>query len=429
MNIRRTLFLAGAALVALPTAGHACSFSGQNSALIGPLLGDASATGGPVAVGQLADAFLSKPVIRSAFERSGCTAAEVKAKIVALNGGNPAEMLARSGAVVYPTPDLTATAKPAPAAAPAAPAPVATAAAPQTQFESKPMIQSIPAATAPVAAPAPKPTSVVAAPLPVRPLPEQFDASDIWNAVRALQSADTEIRSELSQVPPAELTSEQLTLVSNLGEVPDLIQKLKDLPASGVVQTASLTPEELAAVKQLLGAQTLAEEYVSRDFIDFSALLGGFGFILLSLLGGFAFWKRNKNIAAAAQAAVATELAEVRLDDTFKTTVLADIAGLKSDVTGLKSRFKHDVKKATDTLEPAEMKALADGTEFEYHLLVDGLPVTFDAKVVQHTPSGDALIKVDELPNPVTAKNLRGELADYFEKGGALPALKLVNTP
>jgi hypothetical protein len=195
------------------------------------------------------------------------------------------------------------------------------------------------------------------------------------------------------------------------------------LPQTGLVP-AVLTAEQSAAIDAASGFKTDLDSLKS----DISLLQIGLGIVAASLLAlAIALLIGRRRRKQQVEAIVNAKLATVKLDDSFKTLVMADIAGLKSDVTGLKSRFKHDVKKVGETLKPADMKALSDGAEFGYHLLVDGLPVAFDAKVVQHTPSGDALIKIDELPNPVTAKALFVELTDYLERGGALPALKLVN--
>lgn len=419
-----SILAAGAALVATPAL--ACEFTGQNQVPVGALLGDASATGAPVAVGQLVGAFWGQPRIRAAFESAGCSQEQFVAQAITLNGGNPNALLARSANFIYPTPAAPALAQPAPAAiaapvaqAAATPAPVATASA------APPPVR----AAAPTAAPA---TPVVAAPLAVRPLPARIDMSDVWGAINALKADDEKLRAAIANKSPEQVTAQDRTVIKQLNAIPNWEEALKKLGASGEIETASLPAPQQAAVQQVIAAKSLAESYLGRETLDFMTVVNSIFTLLLVILAAFGIraWRnRDKDIATAAQSAVDGALADVRLDDTFKLTVLADISGLQADVTGLKSRFKHDVKKATDTFEPAEMKAMIDGTEFEYHLLVDGLPVSFGAKVVQHTPSGDALIKIDELPAPVTAKNLRGELADYFEKGGALPVLKLVNTP
>ena len=414
------------ALVAMPAL--ACEFEGQRNFPVAPLFGDASATGNPVSVEKIADQFVSRPEIRDKFEAAGCTAAEMKGKIIALNGGNSAELMARSANFIFPTLKLLApaAAKPAPAAsatpvaqATATPAPVTTASA---------VLPPVPAA-APKAVPA---TPVVAAPLAVKPLPARVDMTDVWGAINALKADDEKLRAAIAEKSPEQVTAQDRTVIKQLNAIPNWEEALKKLGATGEVETAKLPAEQQAVVQQVIAAKSLAESYLGRDTLDGMTVVNSIFTLLLVILAAFGIraWRnRDKDIATAAQSAVDDALADVRLDDTFKLTVLADISGLQADVTGLKSRFKHDVRKAADTLEPAEMKALADGEEFEYHLLVDRLPVSFDAKVVQHTPAGDALIKVDELPDLVTAKNLRGELADYFEKGGALPVLKLVNTP
>ena len=419
-----SILAAGAAFVATPAL--ACEFTGQNQVPVGALLGDASATGAPVAVGQLVGAFWGQPRIRAAFESAGCSQEQFVAQAITLNGGNPNALLARSVNFIYPTPAAPAPAQPAPAAsatpvaqATATPAPVTTASA---------VLPPVPAA-APKAVPA---TPVVAAPLAVKPLPARVDMTDVWGAINALKADDEKLRAAIAEKSPEQVTAQDRTVIKQLNAIPNWEEALKKLGATGEVETAKLPAEQQAVVQQVIAAKSLAESYLGRDTLDGMTVVNSIFTLLLVILAAFGIraWRnRDKDIATAAQSAVDDALADVRLDDTFKLTVLADISGLQADVTGLKSRFKHDVRKAADTLEPAEMKALADGEEFEYHLLVDRLPVSFDAKVVQHTPAGDALIKVDELPDLVTAKNLRGELADYFEKGGALPVLKLVNTP
>ena len=429
-----SILAAGAAFVATPAL--ACEFTGQNQVSVGALLGDASATGTPVPVGQLVNAFWAQPKIRAAFENAGCSQEQFVIKTVALNGGNPNALIARSANFNYPTPKLAAPAAAAPAtptAAATAPATPTASAAPAAQASAAPApVATAPAAPPPVPAAAPTATPVVAAPLAVRPLPARVDMSDVWGAINALKADDEKLRAAIAEKSPEQVTAQDRTVIKQLNAIPNWEEALKKLGATGEVETAKLPAEQQAVVQQVIAAKSLAESYLGRDTLDGMTVVNSIFTLLLVILAAFGIraWRnRDKDIATAAQSAVDDALADVRLDDTFKLTVLADISGLQADVTGLKSRFKHDVRKAADTLEPAEMKALADGEEFEYHLLVDRLPVSFDAKVVQHTPAGDALIKVDELPDLVTAKNLRGELADYFEKGGALPVLKLVNTP
>jgi hypothetical protein len=98
----------------------------------------------------------------------------------------------------------------------------------------------------------------------------------------------------------------------------------------------------------------------------------------------------------------------------------------------LTSRFKREVNKIHSgdqaTLLPAAMKQLEDGKTFDYHVLVDGGIVTFNARAVQRTPSGDVLVKLEELNKPVTAKSLFAAVADHIEAGGELPPLQLVHT-
>ena len=416
------------ALVAMPAL--ACEFEGQRNFPVAPLFGDASATGNPVSVEKIADQFVSRPEIRAKFEAAGCTAAEMKGKIIALNGGNSAELMARSANFIFPTLKLLApaSAKPAPAAS-AAP-----------QFTAQAVVQPLPVTTAsaaPLPAPAAAPTAapatpVVAAPLAVKPLPARVDMTDVWGAINALKADDEKLRAAIANKSPEQVTAQDLSVLQQLNAIPNWEATLRKLGTSGEVNTVNLPAPQQAAVQQVIAAKSLAESYLGRDTLDGMTVVNSIFTLLLVILAAFGIraWRnRDEDIATAAQSAVDDALADVRLDDTFKMTALADIAALQTDVKGLKARHKHEVTKVAETLKPSEMKTLADGAEFEYHLLVDGLPVSFDAKVVQHTASGDAFIRVGELSKPVTAKTLFSELADYLERDGALPALKLVNTP
>ena len=153
----------------------------------------------------------------------------------------------------------------------------------------------------------------------------------------------------------------------------------------------------------------------------------GLGIAAAIGLGIFNFWRKpgvtkdefNQKFAEAKVGAVSV-------------TALADIENLKSAVAGLTSRFVHDVKKINSgeqaTLLPAIIRQMEEGQTFDYHVMVDGTVITFDAHVVQRTPSGDALIKIDQLKKPVTAKSLFAAVAGYVEAGGELPILKLVQT-
>lgn len=351
-----TFLMFGFAFVATPALS--CEFTGQNQVPVGTLLGDASATGTSVAVGQLVGAFWGQVKIRAAFENAGCTQEQFVAKTVFLNGGNSNALLARSTNFIYPTP--------LPKAASTPPEPTVSAA---PQFTAQAVVQSVPAATAPAAV-----TSVVAAPLAVEPLPVRVDMSDVWGAINALKASDASIRSGLNQVSPDQLTSQQLTLLNQLNAIPDLEARLRNLPASGEVKTSTLPVAQQVAVQQVIAAQSLAEEYVGRDVIDFSALLGGLGVILLSILGGLAYWNRNKNIASAAKTAVDGALAEVSLDDTFKLTVLTDIALLKSDVANIGEQTGATDKVDLGLAQLQALDALVVGDELDVDVFVNNKP-------------------------------------------------------
>lgn len=349
-------------------------------------------------------------LVTNAYSGRGCTSQEVQPQIAAANSWGPGSMVKPTDQIrlVMPKPSAAL------AAAPAQPAPAASA-APAAQASAAPA----PAASASVA-----PLPVVVAAPKAAPAPPIVAARTMEEVRAPIRAARVEV-ARIEQKPVAQRTPEEIAFMATNPEkrITDLETKMAKLPETGLVP-AVLTAEQSAAITAAMSFKTDLDSLKS----DISLLQIGLGIVagLLIVMAIMLLWGRHRR-RKQVEAIVNAKLATVKLDDSFKTLVMADIAGLKSDVTGLKSRFKHDVKKIGETLKPADMKALSDGAEFEYHLLVDGLPVAFDAKVVQHTPSGDALIKIDELPNPVTAKALFVELTDYLERGGALPALKLVN--
>lgn len=325
-----SILAAGAALVATPAL--ACEFTGQNQVPVGALLGDASATGAPVAVGQLVGAFWGQPRIRAAFESAGCSHEQFVAQAITLNGGNPNALLARSANFIYPTPAAPALAQPAPAAiaapvaqAAATPAPVATASA------APPPVR----AAAPTAAPA---TPVVAAPLAVRPLPARIDMSDVWGAINALKADDEKLRAAIAEKSPEQVTAQDRTVIKQLNAIPNWEEALKKLGASGEIETASLPAPQQAAVQQVIAAKSLAESYLGRETLDFMTVVNSIFTLLLVILAAFGIraWRnRDKDIATAAQSAVDGALADVRLDDTFKLTTLTRLAEVEDRVKNI----------------------------------------------------------------------------------------------
>jgi hypothetical protein len=133
----------------------------------------------------------------------------------------------------------------------------------------------------------------------------------------------------------------------------------------------------------------------------------------IALLAGYAAFFRK----ALAPAAI----------DTSNFVTSTELEALASKVEVIQSRFKHSVLKTAATQKPIALKALADGAEFDYQILVDGQSVVFKGRVVQHAASGEALIKLDEFSKPVTGSNLFGELATYIENGGSLPLMRAVS--
>lgn len=109
-----------------------------------------------------------------------------------------------------------------------------------------------------------------------------------------------------------------------------------------------------------------------------------------------------------------------------KEDVDARFGELEAKVAAVQSRFEHIVVRTAETPAVADLKALADDAEFDYPLLVDGTSVVFKGKVVQHAPSGEALVKLAEFKNAMGASKLHKALCDYIENGGAMPTLRAV---
>jgi hypothetical protein len=84
------------------------------------------------------------------------------------------------------------------------------------------------------------------------------------------------------------------------------------------------------------------------------------------------------------------------------------------------------VVRASNTPKPADLKKLSVGDIFAYPLSVDGQEVSFSGTVVQHTASGEAVVKIDELSKPVAASRLFPTLADHIENDGVISTLRVV---
>ncbi|MEN9920869.1 MAG: hypothetical protein RL538_762 [Candidatus Parcubacteria bacterium] len=99
---------------------------------------------------------------------------------------------------------------------------------------------------------------------------------------------------------------------------------------------------------------------------------------------------------------------------------------VEAKADAVNNRFNHSVARTDQTPKPADLKNLSDGDVFTYPLIVDGQEVRFSGTVIQHTASGEAIVKIDELSKPVAASKLFPTLADYIENGGT-PNLRAVN--
>lgn len=261
-----TILAFGASLLATPA--MACQFTGSASAVVGALVG---ASGEPVPVAALALAFKNaKPgdkTMEALYAEAGCSWDTVNAEILRLN---PSPTIPRSERFRYPS------------LLPPANEAASTAAPPPTASVSSPQPASANPAPAPAPSASPAPAGA-AAPAP-QPLPQTVDLSDLWSSIDELKRSDVSIRSELGRTPPAELTPDQRALVSQLATMPDLVAKLQNLPAGGVVLTSSLTPEQKAALAQVMETRSLVESYLGRNATDGAAVFGAIGVFVLGLL-------------------------------------------------------------------------------------------------------------------------------------------------
>lgn len=361
-----SILAAGAALVATPAL--ACEFTGENSIKVGELLGDASAT--PVSVGQLVNVVWSRSDIRSVFERAGCNQKQFADKATALNGGKPNELLARSAGFNYPTLKLAA-AQSAPAQVAAQPNPAASAApvaAPSATPSPAASAAPTPEAAAPAAAP--KPAPVVAAPLAVRPLPARVNISEIWVVLNALKNSDAEIRNEIAQKSPDQLTPEQLTLLNQLNAIPDLEARLRNLPVNGEVETSTLPAPQQAAVQQVIAAQSLAEEYLGRETLDGMTVAYApfmLFFLIISIFGIRAYRNRKAEIASA----VGTAL---QVDGLSHTMLAARLDAVEDSVKNIGEQTGATDKVDLGQTQLQALSALPAGDELDTDVFVNNVP-------------------------------------------------------
>ena len=369
MKKRIPILVSGIALM-FATPGLACELTGQNQMPVGQLLGDASATGTPVSVETLANAFVARSDIKAAFAKAGCDTAVVKGKIVVLMGGNPAQLVARSAPFIYPTPNLAA-ARPVQAPVAAQPNPVASTApvaAPSATPSPAASAAPIPEATASAAAP--KLAPVVAAPLAVKPLPARVNVSEIWVAINALKTSDAEIRTKIEQTPPDQLTPEQLTLLNQLAAIPDLEARLRNLPVNGEVETSTLPAPQQAAVQQVIAAQSLAEEYLGRETLDGMTVAYApfmLFFLIVSIFGIRAYRNRKTEIASA----VGTAL---QVDGLSHTMLAARLDAVEDSVKNIGEQTGATDKVDLGQTQLQALSALPAGDELDTDVFVNNVP-------------------------------------------------------
>ena len=145
--------------------------------------------------------------------------------------------------------------------------------------------------------------------------------------------------------------------------------------------------------------------------------------------GGLAwYWKALMGISVLLSA-IALAVVFFRKPDLSDYATNEDLDGVNAKVEAVKNRFEHNVDRIEgETPPPAELKSLPDNAVFRYPVRVDGVDVVFSGTVVQHSPAGEAIVKVDELSKPVPASKLFKALADYIEHGGAVSTVRAVNT-
>ena len=320
-----------------------------------------------------------------------CTPEQFRLKFVELNGSDNI-----TPQTILKIPVLLA-------AAPPAPAPVASA---SPVMVAKPLVQPVPVATASAVAPVPAPSPKLAA---VRV--QRTAAEKELQVVRAANAAF-----------PASLQGRAL------GRIAALEQTVSNWKAlEGRLTTAE------GAITALQTSDTAQNTAIAKAGTDASTALdtANKAKAAADAAGGLAwYWKLLMGISVLLSAialAVAFFRKSAKTDLTDYATIV-DLAVVVASVEAVKSRFERSVERLPETPRPADLKSLSVNSVFRYPVLVDGVEAVFSGTVVQHSSSGEAIVKVDELSKPVAASKLFKELADYIEHGGAVSTVRAVNT-
>ena len=321
--------------------------------------------------------------------KATCSQEQVLAAFVRINGSAPVG-LEQS----FKIPVLIA-------AAPPAPAPVASA---SPTMVSKPVVQPVPVATASAVAPVPSPRLA---------------------AVRVQRTA---AEKELQVVRAANAALPASLQGRALGRIAALEQTVSNWKAlEGRLTTAE------GAITALQTSDTAQNTAIAKAGTDASTALdtANKAKAAADAAGGLAwYWKLLMGISVLLSAialTVAFFRKSAKTDLTDYATIV-DLAVVVASVEAVKSRFERSVERLPETPRPADLKSLSVNSVFRYPVLVDGVEAVFSGTVVQHSSSGEAIVKVDELSKPVAASKLFKELADYIEHGGAVSTVRAVNT-
>lgn len=238
---------------------------------------------------------------------------------------------------------------------------------------------------------------------------QQIDGEKIWEAITALERAQTaEQATELKQRPPDALSAEQRELRQLLRKAPELIETLKALPRQEVVTVTDPVLQKAAA--DALQAQTLLEKQFGREVLDFGIALG----LLLAFLAlvGVVFLGRK-----------------IKRVFTFVSDQLSILGERVRILTGrvdtIEDRFVVSITKRTGeefrTLRPEEIRALEPGAEFDYFIDVEGKIARYRVKVVDRTENRkDVSLIIPQLGLRAKSKTLHGVLAGSIDQNGGM---------
>ena len=378
-KILSALLVTGVALAALPTVAYAQAVDCENLAgsKYGYLLEEAATPE------QLATTLKNDPK----YPASTCSVQDIT-KFLVSKGWKLGQPIKAGSTIQIPVPSE------APAAAPIAQAKPTTV--------SNPVVQPVPVATASAVAPVPSPRLAA-----VRV--QRTAAEKELQVVRAKNDA-----------LPAGLQG------LAAGRIEALEQKVNDLKTL----EERLTKAE-GAITDLQAADDKQNIAIAKAGNDASVALdtANKAKAAAEAAGGLAwYWKALMGISVLLSA-IALAVVFFRKPDLSDYATNEDLDGVNAKVEAVKNRFEHNVDRIEgETPPPAELKSLPDNAVFRYPVRVDGVDVVFSGTVVQHSPAGEAIVKVDELSKPVPASKLFKALADYIEHGGAVSTVRAVNT-